>query len=154
SISDSSGDGNPRSHLEIFTLADGKSTAVAGTRSSQPLWSPDRKMLAYSGEVNGKSGLIVASADGSTAKFLHELGGTNSPLPNMVRPFAWPPDSKQIVFVHTTAGPETAAASGDPVVITRYLYKPEASEGSTRFNDNKRPHLYLADVTSGAIRQL
>ena len=34
----------------------------------------------------------------------------------------WSPDSRQIAFVSSTAGPEQDA-NGDPMVITRYLYK-------------------------------
>ncbi|MBI4910585.1 MAG: S9 family peptidase [Acidobacteria bacterium] len=153
-ISDSSTDRNPQSHIEIMTLATNQSAAIGGRRSSQPLWSPDGKLLAFSGELDGKSGLYVARPDGSGAKLLHALGSTNSPLPNAGKPFSWSPDSRQLVFVHATPGPETADASGDPVVITRYLYKPELSEGNTRFNDNKRLHLYITDVASGATRQL
>jgi dipeptidyl aminopeptidase/acylaminoacyl peptidase len=153
-VSDTTTDGHPRAHIEIFTLASGKSTALSDQRASQPLFSPDNKWIAYSGQVDGKPGLIVAAADGSSPKFLHALSGTNAPLPNTGRPFAWSPDSRQIVFVHATPGPETADASGDPVVITRYLYKPDAAEGNTRFNDNKRLHLYTVDVSSGAVRQI
>ena len=51
-------------------------------------------------------------------------------------------------------GPETADADGDPMVITRYLYKPNASEGITRFNDNRRLHIFIVDVAGEASRQL
>ena len=51
-------------------------------------------------------------------------------------------------------GPETADATGDPIVITRYLYKPDAGEGNTRFNDNRRLHIFVVDVASGRIDQL
>ena len=40
------------------------------------------------------------------------------------------------------------------MVITRYLYKPTAIEGLTRFNDNKRLHLYVVDLASRQVRQL
>ena len=39
-------------------------------------------------------------------------------------------------------------------MIRRYLYKPDADEGDTRFNDNKRLHVFLADVSGGTARQL
>jgi dipeptidyl aminopeptidase/acylaminoacyl peptidase len=41
-------------------------------------------------------------------------------------------------------------------VIRRYLYKPTASEGNTRFDDNRRLHIFLAELTSGGgtVRQL
>ena len=51
-------------------------------------------------------------------------------------------------------GPETADATGDPIVITRYLYKPDYDEGLTHFNDNRRLHIFVADIASGQIRQL
>ena len=40
------------------------------------------------------------------------------------------------------------------MVITRYLYKPTASEGGTRANDNRRLHIFVADVASKTVRQL
>src|SRR5262249_52784987 len=61
---------------------------------------------------------------------------------------------KQIAFISATAGPETENANGDPMVITRYLYKPTASEGLTRFNDNRRLHIFIVDVASKQVRQL
>ena len=39
-------------------------------------------------------------------------------------------------------------------MITRYLYKPDAAEGMTRFNDNRRLHLFMVDVASGRVEQL
>ena len=44
--------------------------------------------------------------------------------------------------------------AADPMVITRYLYKPDASEGLTRFNDNRRRHIFLVDLDSGAVSPL
>jgi dipeptidyl aminopeptidase/acylaminoacyl peptidase len=38
-------------------------------------------------------------------------------------------------------------------VITRYLYKPDYVEGNTRFNDNRRRHIFIADVTAGTVKQ-
>jgi dipeptidyl aminopeptidase/acylaminoacyl peptidase len=40
------------------------------------------------------------------------------------------------------------------MVITRYIYKPTASEGETRFNDNRRLHIFVADVETRQTRQL
>src|SRR5262249_42934510 len=64
------------------------------------------------------------------------------------------PDGSRIAFVSARPGPEEADATGDPIVITRYLYKPDASEGMTRFNDNRRLHLFVADVATGRVEQL
>ena len=40
------------------------------------------------------------------------------------------------------------------MVITRYLYKPDAGEGMTRFNDNQRLHIFVVDIASRQLRQL
>src|SRR5918911_324844 len=117
-------------------------------------WSPDGQWIAYRGGVSGESGLVVAHPDGSAAKFLAEMTGTNAPLPGSGRTVAWSPDSTRIAFVSSVPGPETTDATGDPIVITRYLYKPDADEGMTRFNDNKRLHIFVVDVASGRVQQL
>jgi len=97
---------------------------------------------------------MIAHPDGSGARFLAPTQGTNSPLPSTGRDVAWSPDGKKISFVSATPGPETEEASGDPMVITRYLYKPDADEGMTRFNDNRRLHIFLVDLATGQVRQL
>jgi dipeptidyl aminopeptidase/acylaminoacyl peptidase len=155
-VSNNATDGRPYSQLWVMTLADGRSTQMGqgNDSSSSPEWSWDGSKIAYQGKLAGKSGLIIASADGSGARYYSAIEGTNSPLPSMGKKFAWSPDGKQFAFIHAVPGPETTEASGDPIVITRYLYKPDADEGMTRFNDNKRLHIFLADVASGAVRQL
>ena len=142
--------------LWIMTLADGKSTCLsAGDEpSSNPEWSPDGKWIAYSGRLGNRRGMILARRDGSAKKFLTAMNGTNSPLPTTGKTIAWSPDSKLIAYVSALPGPETAEATGDPIVITRYLYKPTATEGNTHFNDNKRLHIFLIDPATGQTRQL
>ncbi len=137
-----------------MTLADGKSNRYGADKeaSGNPVWSPDGQSIAFRGKVGDKTGLVVARADGGGARFVAEMSGTNAPLPGSGRTVAWSPDGKRIAFVSSTPGPETADASGDPMVITRYLYKPDAAEGMTRFNDNRRLHLFVADLPSGQDR--
>ena len=97
---------------------------------------------------------VKALAKLSDDRFLAEMTGTNAPLPGSGATVAWSPDGKRIAFVSSVPGPETASATGDPIVITRYLYKPDAAEGVTHFNDNRRLHLFVVDVASGRIDQL
>lgn len=40
------------------------------------------------------------------------------------------------------------------MVITRSVYKPTASEGLTRFNDNRSLHIFIADLETRRVRQL
>ncbi len=155
-ISNNDTDGRPYSQLWVMTLATGRSVQLGQGKdsSSSPEWSWDGSKIAYQGKLGDKSGLIIANADGTGARHYSAVEGTNSPLPSMGKKFAWSPDGKQLAFINAVPGPETAEASGDPIVITRYLYKPDADEGLVRFNDNKRLHIFLADVASGQIRQL
>ena len=91
---------------------------------------------------------MVVAADGSGApRALAEITGHQQPADlrgprhRLVARLA-----SAIAFVSATPGPETELATGDPVVITRYLYKPDAAEGNTRFNDNRRRHIFVVDA--------
>lgn len=148
--------GTPYSQTWVYTVATGASAPLTSGHepSSEPTWSPDSSRLAYAGRHNGKSALLVTPVPRFAPRFLAELDTTNSPLPSTGARFAWSPDSRRIAFVSAVPGPETAQAAGDPVVITRYLYKPDAAEGNTRFNDNKRLHIFLVEAGGGPIRTL
>ena len=150
------GSGRPYSQLWVTNLSDGKpiKLAVGKESSSNPEWSPDGQWIAYGGTLNDKSGLIVSRPDGSSARLLALIQGTNSPLPSTGKSISWSPDGKRIAFVSAVPGPETQEATGDPIVITRYLYKPDDSEGLSRFNDNRRLHIFVVDVANGQIKQL
>jgi dipeptidyl aminopeptidase/acylaminoacyl peptidase len=146
------GPGRPYSELWVMTISNGQATRLA--KGGDAVWSPDGRWIAYAGDQNGNTKLMVAHPDGSVARSFVELQGTNSPLPTTGSRLAWSPDSKRIGFVNAVPGPETADASRDPIVITRYLYKPDNNEGLTHFNDNRRLHIFAADIGTGDIRQL
>jgi len=148
--------GRPYPLLSILDLPTQKSAQVGDGKApaGNPHWSPDGKSLAFQGSQGDKHGLFVARADGSDIVFLATMAGTNSPLPGSGEDITWAPDGKQIAFVSSTPGADAAQASGDPKVITRYLYKPDAGEGMTRFNDNLRLHIFVVDLASKRIRQL
>lgn len=151
SVESNDGPGRPYRQLFVMALADGTSVRIGDEtdRAGTAYWSPDGQWLAFSGTIDGKQGLHLARPDGTGIRFLAATKATNSPLTFEGREVAWSPDSTRLAFVSTTPGPETEAASGDPVVITRYLYKPDAGEGMTRFNDNRRRHIFLIDAAGG-----
>ena len=145
--------GRPHAIVTVLNL----DTGVARTLprgSSSPLWAPDGRRLAYLGTGPEGAGIMVSEADGSGARLVAPVEDTNHPLPSAGREVAWAPDGRRIAFVSATPGPESADAHGDPMVITRYLYKPSAGEGLTRFNDNRRTHLFVADIGTRQVTQL
>jgi dipeptidyl aminopeptidase/acylaminoacyl peptidase len=148
--------GRPYGQLWVMDIATQKSARVGSEKDSGggPLWSPDGKWFAFEGHQGEKGGLFMARADGSDVTYLVSPEGTNSPLPGTGKDFTWSPDGRQLAYVASTPGAEAADAAGDPMVITRYLYKPDAGEGSTHFNDNQRLHIFVVDVATKQARQL
>lgn len=148
--------GRPWGQLWVMDPATRESTRIGAENegSGGAVWSPDGRWIAYMGTAEGKHGLAIVHPDGTAATFMAEVMDTNAPLPSMGASVTWSPDSKQIAFISATPGPETKDASGDPIVITRYMYKPDAGEGNSHFNDNRRLHIFVVDVASKRVRQL
>jgi dipeptidyl aminopeptidase/acylaminoacyl peptidase len=160
SISHTDSAGRPRSSAMVMDLATKQSTPLTGGQTpggrgaaGSARWSPDGKWIAYQGSVNGQSGLCVVQLSSGASTFLAPMTGTNAPLPGTGNHISWSPDGKQIAYVSATPGPEQSA-NGDPHVITRYLYKPTASEGTNPYNDNGRLHVFVVDLTAKKITQL
>jgi dipeptidyl aminopeptidase/acylaminoacyl peptidase len=146
--------GRPYTQLWVMEVVTGRSTQVGDSVASNPRWAPDGSKLAYVVSEGDASGLFVCLPDGSQPQFLAPVSDTNSPLPSTGEVLSWSPDAKRIAFVSATPGPETADATGDPMIITRYLYKPNWLEGLTRFNDNRRLHIFVVDLPSKQMHQV
>lgn len=147
------GPGRPEATLTLRNLTTGASHDLP-RGSSGPRWAPDGRRLAYLGPTAEGYGVVVSEADGSGARLVAKVEGTNHPLPSAGASLSWAPDGRRLAFVSATPGPEHAEANGDPMVITRYLYKPTAGEGLTRFNDNRRTHIFVADIGTRQVTQL
>ncbi len=154
-VTNSERPGRPYSQIWIVDVASGRSTRLGeeSDSGSGPRWSPDGSRLAYFGRGAEGSGLLVREISRSRTMFVGPVIATNHPLPSSGERISWSPDSRRIAFVSTTPGPEPDR-NDDPMVITRYLYKPTASEGDTRFNDNRRAHIFVADLVGDDSHQL
>jgi dipeptidyl aminopeptidase/acylaminoacyl peptidase len=148
--------GRPSSQIWIWDVAAGTTARLGGDRDSgvAPRWSPDNQWLAFTGRIDDESGLAIQRMDASPPVFLTRVVATNHPLPTTGDMLSWSPGSSRVAFVTGVPGPEGAEADGDPMVITRYLFKPGAAEGLTRFNDNRRLQMFMVDLVSREPRPL
>ena len=121
------------SRIWIWDRAAGSTARLGGDRDSgtNVRWSPDSQSLAFTGRADDESGLaIVQRLDGSPAVALARVLTTNHPLPSIGNLLTWSPGSSRVAIANGTPGPEGAEADGDPMVITRYLFKPGAARAS------------------------
>src|SRR5262249_46036795 len=102
-------------------------------------WSPDGTLIACSGRVGEKAGLITVRADGSQPTFIAPTQGTNHPLPSAGDRITWSPHGKQIAFISPTPRPQTEAlaptqqhtpASSPPAPAPKQRRKPAPPQSS------------------------
>jgi dipeptidyl aminopeptidase/acylaminoacyl peptidase len=156
SVENSDRPGKPYSQIWVMDVKSGASSRLGSDQqpASHPRWSPDGQRIAYFSNDDDGGTLVMSRPDGSGVVRLASIQSTNHPLPSSGARLSWSPDGNRIAFISATPGPETEDANGDPMVITRYLYKPTASEGLTRFNDNRRLHIFVVEVDSRRVTQL
>ncbi len=146
-----------RRRSEIWTVpADGSREPIAITTSPQssnsPRWSPDGRSLAF------LSARPAAGDDnGSTPRpqvwLLPLTGGEPrrvTSLRNGVIGFQWSPDGSRLAVISRT-GPSDDARS--PSDVRHYKHSSYKFNDSGWFDD-KRTHLWVVDVASGAARQI
>ena len=134
---------------------------------SLPHWSPDNKWLAYDGNDGKQSGLWVAHADGSDPAFVMRETDPGLPMPGwlghellVIRDpgqgdnVLWSPDSKQIAFIRAIPNVYQDDTTSDPGTASHALYRPTTGTGGSRFNDNRRLELFVADRDTKQVRQL
>ncbi len=138
--------------------ADGKNERqfTSGEKGeSSPAFSPDGKWIAFISSRDGDDNLYVISASGGEARRLTNIStGVSGPL--------WSPDGKWVTFtsdVYPECGADDACnkkigerwskGSLHAHLADALLYR-----HWTQWKDGKRTHVLLADVSTGAVRDL
>lgn len=124
----------------------------ASWNASTPRWSPDSSQIAFVASHDGQTGIWVTDTNRSAPKFIAQIQSTNFFITYAGEVFDWSPDSRRIAYISATEEARDvspAAKPNDPRVIDRIQYK-----SRTAFSDNKRTHVWIADVDRPEPRQL
>ena len=113
---------------------------------STPHWSPDGKLIAFSGTRGTESGIWLYDVDGGTERFLTRMPETDAWTGSATQKnFAWAPDGSAIAFVAAdSAVPAPDRPAGDPPAAadvraySRIMYMTR-----TGFTDSRRTHVYV-----------
>jgi len=155
---------NRRENSIWLVAIDGKTAprrlSAEGVNSTSPRWSPDGLRLAFLSTRGGQAGV---SSTGEAAEpsrpqiyVLHLDGGEAQAvthLKNGAGVFQWSPDGKRFVVLSRTGPSDNVPASARKSDVRHYshmLYK----FNDTGWSDDKRSHLWVVEIGTGAARQL
>jgi dipeptidyl aminopeptidase/acylaminoacyl peptidase len=112
------------------------------TSSTSPRWSPDGRFLAFlSARDGGRAQIWLLSRNGGEARRV-------SNLENGASNFEWSPDGTRFVCLTRTGPPPSK--SSDVRHYTHIYYK----FNDTGYFDDKRSHIAIVDVRTGAAKQI
>ncbi len=112
------------------------------TSSTSPRWSPDGRFLAFlSARDGGRTQIWLLSRNGGEARRV-------SNLENGASSFEWSPDGTRFVCLTRTGPP--ASKTSDVRHYTHIYYK----FNDTGYFDEKRSHIAIVEVRTGAARQI
>ncbi|MEO6196604.1 MAG: S9 family peptidase [Dehalococcoidia bacterium] len=120
-----------------------------GTKDHSPRWSPDGRYLAFVSDRGEKNQVFVAPLEGGEARQVTSTLWGVSGAP------AWSPDGASFSYAARTGDfterkDRKGAEKNAPRVITDLRYKLDG----IGFFDERRMHIFVCDVDTGAERQL
>ncbi|MDQ2946954.1 MAG: S9 family peptidase [Acidobacteriota bacterium] len=141
-----------------LTPADGRGTPrqfTTGPSSRSPRWSPDGQSIAF---ISTRTDITPASPASTTKPQVYVLsmhGGEARRITNLengVDSFQWSPDGSRLACtskVRDSNAPVNKSGSD----VRDYLY-PSYKFNDTGWYDDRRSHIFIADVKTGAARQI
>jgi dipeptidyl aminopeptidase/acylaminoacyl peptidase len=155
---------NRRDNSIWMVAIDGKTAprrlTAEGVNSTSPRWSPDGSRLAFLSTRGGQAGasstgeapepprpqIYVLYLDGGEAQAITHLK-------NGAGVFQWSPDGKRLVVLSRTGPSDNVAASARKSDVRHYSHISYKFNDSGWFDD-KRSHLWVVEIGTGAARQL
>ena len=148
--------GKRSTQIWLMDLGTGQARQVtwADAASSSPIFSPDGRSLAFVSTRDADANLYTLSLDGGDAKPLtHISTGVSDPV--------WSPDGKWIAFA-SDVYPECKDEACNKHVAETWQKGPLKAHMAdallyrhwTTWKDGTRTHIFLVDVTTGALRDL
>ncbi|MDB5029183.1 MAG: peptidase prolyl oligopeptidase active site domain protein, partial [Candidatus Eremiobacteraeota bacterium] len=117
---------------------------TAGPNDRLPRVAPDRSAVAFVGDRDEKTCLCVLRLDGGEAMQLAEYA--------KIVALAWSPDAKRIAFVATAPfDAPSARAFHDEKTGARHIRMLPFKSDADGLLDGVRKHLFVIDVTDGAV---
>jgi dipeptidyl aminopeptidase/acylaminoacyl peptidase len=156
-IADDLGRAKRTSHIWLMDAdgANARQFTYGDQNDSAPVFSPDGKWLAFVRQVSGDDQIFVMPLGGGDARQVtHVSTGVDDPL--------WSPDGKSIAFT-SDVYPECGAADDcNKKIAMRWEKGPLHAHMAdellyrhwTSWKDGQRSHVLLAEVASGAVRDL
>jgi len=142
---------------------DGKSAprrlTAEGVNSNSPRWSPDGSRLAF---LSTRSGSAATSGGGESDPphpqiyILHLDGGEAQAVTHMKNGagvFQWSPDGKRLVVLSRTGPSDNVTPSARKSDVRHYAHI-SYKFNDTGWFDDKRSHLWVVEIGTGAARQL
>jgi dipeptidyl aminopeptidase/acylaminoacyl peptidase len=141
-------------HEEILLIDVLSKQQTIIAKGSSPQWSPDGRLIAYTGLQSGMSAIFIYDVEKEVSEFLIHFYESEYFIDHYARMnFCWSPDGKSIAYVSTIPVDQDK----DPQSVSRecsnLLYKTKGGRGRKRYSDPTNFHIWLVSIEQKQPRQ-